>query len=347
MKIVKITITILLFACLLCGCERPDPSKPYTAHGPSRQVMGTFANSISVARDKKTAELSNKAAFDKLVEVDEMMSDYLPTSELSRVNSEAFGNPVNVSDELFEVLSKAVEYSRISDGAFDITIGPVVVLWRRAEDTKLKPTQEQIAEAKAKVGYKKMILDAENKTVRFAVEGMRLDLGAIAKGYAIDMAVEAMIEAGATGGMVDVGGDIRCFGKPGNKPKWAIGLQDPDEPEKLLMVIELGDNAIATSGDYQRFVMLDGEKFSHIMTPKKGLSTKGLTSVTVIAKTAIDTDALATTVTVMGIEKGLELIKTIDGTEGFVVPSDPNEEIKFTDGFESYIRKQQKPGTQE
>jgi len=343
MKIVKIIIALLILN-VFCGCGRGPAGKTHTAKSPSREVMGTFARCVSVAEDKKTAETANRLAFKKLVEVDAMMSDYLTDSELSKVNREAFGGGVEVSDELFGVLSKGVEYSRISGGAFDITIGPVVDLWRKAEEANVKPTEEEITSAKTKVGYKKLILNAESKSVRFAVEGMRLDLGAIAKGYAIDKAIEAMVQAGAVGGMVDVGGDIRCFGKPEKKPKWAIGLQDPDENEKLMLVIELGDNAIATSGDYQRFVILDGEKFSHIMVPEKGVSKKGLTSVTVIAKTAIETDSLATTVTVLGMDGGLELIETIDGAECFIVPSDPRKKMIFSSGFESYIRQADKSG---
>ncbi|MBW8017000.1 MAG: FAD:protein FMN transferase [Planctomycetes bacterium] len=337
MKNFKIVIVIWALS-LLCGCERSPGPGVYTANSPTRMVMGTFAHSISVAADKKTAKAANKAAFEKLVEVDEMMSDFLFDSELSKINREAFGGAVKVSGELFEVISKAIEYSHISDGAFDITIGPVVDLWHEAEESKIKPSDEEIAAAKAKVGYEKLIVDAEKKTVRFAVDGMRLDLGAIAKGYGVDKAAEAMKAAGAVGGMVDVGGDIRCFGKPAKKAKWAIGLQDPGKDD-ILMVIELGDNAIATSGDYLRFVVLDGEKFSHIMAPKKGASAKGLTSVTVIAKTAMDADALATTVTVLGIAKGLELIESIDQAEGFIMPSDPNEEINFSSGFERFVRK--------
>jgi len=330
---------LILVISIFAGCDGSADSRAYTEKSPSRQVMGTIARSIAVADNIRTARSANQAAFDKLVEIDNMMSDYLPDSMLSKVNRRAFKTPVKVSDELFEVLSKSIEYSRLSGGAFDITIGPVIDLWHKAEENNIKPTARQIAAAKAKVGYEKLILDPDKKTVRFKVEGMRLDLGGIAKGYGIDKAVEAMQAAGATAGMIDVGGDIRCFGKPEKKDKWAIGLQDPEDTEKLMMVIELGDNAIATSGDYQRFVVLDGEKFSHIMTPKKGISAKGLTSVTVIAPTAIDADALATTVTVMEIEKGLNLVETIDGVEAFAVPSDPNKQIRYSNGFEKFIHK--------
>lgn len=333
---------LVLFFVLLAGCDGSDGNEVYMDKSPSREVMGTFARSIAVAGDKKTAEAANDAAFAKLVEINEMMSDYIDESELSRVNRQAYGSAVVVSDELFEVLLKSVEYSRLSGGAFDVTIGPVVDLWHKAEESGIKPTDEQVAAAKAKVGYEKMVLDPKKKTVVFMAEGMRLDLGAIAKGYGIDKAAEAMMAVGATGGMVDVGGDIRCFGKPAGKDKWAIGLQNPEEGGDFLTVVELGDNGVATSGDYLRFVVLNGEKFSHIMTPKKGASAKGLSSVTIIGATAMDCDAMATTVTVLGIEKGLELIESVDGLEGFFVPSDPKKDKLFSSGFESYIRKTDK-----
>lgn len=333
-------VLFILFFLQFAGCDDFGGNGVCTDESPSRIVMGTFARSIAVAADKNTAKTANKTAFEKLVEIDEMMSDYLDDSELSIVNKQAFDNPIKVSDELFGVLEKAIEYSRISGGAFDVTIGPVVDLWHKAGEKKVKPTDEEIAAAKTKVGYDKLILDKEKKTVRFTVEGMRLDLGAIAKGYGIDKTAETMQAAGATGGMVDVGGDIQCFGKPAKKDKWAIGLQNPKEGEDFLKVIELGDNGVATSGDYLRFVVLDGEKFSHIMAPKKGSSAKGLSSVTIIGSNAMDSDAMATTVTVMGIEKGLELVESIEGMEGFVVPSDPNEKKRYSSGFDKFVRKE-------
>ncbi len=160
--------------------------------GGSRVVMGTFARIVAVAKNERKAKRSIKAGFDELVRIDAMMSDYKADSELSKVNREAFGKAVKVSPELFEILQISVDYSRLSSGAFDITVGPLVDLWHKAGETNSMPDANTIAATKARVGYEKLILDAKAMTVRFAVEGMRLDLGGIGKGYAVDKAVEAM-----------------------------------------------------------------------------------------------------------------------------------------------------------
>ena len=308
------------------------------ASSPVRMVMGTFVKITAVAADEATINKSFTAAFDKLVAVDEMMSDYKPESELSKVNRDAFKNPVKISDELFEVLRASVEYSKKTEGAFDITIGPVVELWRRTEKEGAKPTEQELASAKARTGYEKLILDQQNKTVRFAVEGMILDLGAIAKGYAIDLAVEAMKETGVAGGLIDVGGDIRCFGvSPKFNNVWRIGMEDPSGAKDMLQVIQLTDTAIATSGDYRRFVMIDDKKFSHIINPQTTKSAAELTSVTVIAKTAMQADALATSVSVMGQQKGLELIESIPDVEAIVIPAGKELQFIKTTGAAQYI----------
>ncbi len=322
--------------------ESADPNQPQlqSGFGGGRLVMGTFANITAVGEDGETIKASIEAAFDKLVAVDEMMSDYKADSELSAVNRDAFAGPVEVSDELFAVLKASVDYSRKTQGAFDITVGPVVELWRRTEKSGTKPGEEELAEARARVGYEKLILDEEDKTVRFAVVGMKLDLGAIAKGYGVDLAIEEMKKAHAAGGLVDVGGDMRCFGvSPKFDNIWRVGLEDPSGASRYLLVLKLSDAAIATSGDYRRFVMVDDQRYSHIIDPATTTSAGELTSVTVIAATAMDADALATSVSVMGRTKGLQLIESIDNAEAIVIPADKKLEFVKTSGAEAYIRK--------
>ncbi|HUW19255.1 MAG TPA: FAD:protein FMN transferase [Sedimentisphaerales bacterium] len=310
-----------------------------------RQVMGTFARIVAVAPDSGTAKNCIEAAFAELRQVDEMMSDYKSDSEISRVNRDAYKGPVKVSGPTFEVAQKAIYFSELSDGAFDITVGPLVDLWRLAAEANAVPTEAQLQQARAKVGYEKLLLDANALTVRFAVEGMRLDMGGIAKGYAIDKAIEAMQKGGALGGMVDVGGDIRCFGVPTRgKTHWLIGLQDPNRPEdwidtsKPSLVLKLNDAAIATSGDYRRFVLIDGQKYSHILDTKTGRGGKGFSSVTIIAKKAVDADALATAVSVMGAEKGLALIQKLPDTEAILISPRPEFKLVKTPGAENYLK---------
>ncbi len=319
-------------------------------------VMGTYARIVAVAEESQTAVRSIDAGLKQLTRIDCVMSDYKPDSQLSKVNRDAYKRPVKVSRELFEVFARSTEFSKQTDGAFDITVGPLVDLWRQAGEANQMPTEQQIVDAEARVGYTKLLLDASENSVRFAVEGMRLDLGGIAKGYAIDKAVEAMKKSGATGGMVDVGGDIRCFGLPKNRKHWLVGLQDPNElgpedpnqrvlwlgagaieAEQTLMRLKLNDAAVATSGDYQRFAVIDGRKFSHIINTQTPAAESELPSVTIIAPTAVEADALATAVTVLGAEKGLTLIEQCQGVEAILISSRTDSKPIATSGASTYI----------
>jgi len=305
-----------------------------------RQVMGTFTRVLAVASDKNTAEIAIEAAMTAIEHVDTLMSDWDPNSQLSAVNRRAFSEPVAVDDDLFEVISAAVEYSKLSDGAFDITIAPVVLLWRQAKQTGIAPTDEQVAAARSKVGYKNLLLDGQAKTVQFAVEGMALDLGGIAKGYAVDRATAAMRQAGATGGMVSVGGEVFCFGTPaGQKPHWFIGLQDPADEEAILLRLKLDGRAVSTSGDYRRFVVINGQKHNHIVNPATAESASDFSSATLIAPTSMQADALATAVSVLGPEKGLALIDSVPDVEALLLPSaQPNTFLK-TPGADRFVEK--------
>ena len=279
------------------------------------------------------------------------MSDYKSDSQISQVNRSAFKRAVKVSKSTFEVLQRSVDFSRLTEGAFDITVGPLVDLWCSAGKENSAPSDSELAAARSKVGYDKLILDANEMSVRFAVEGMRLDLGGIAKGYAIDKAIEAMQKSGAAGGMVEIGGDVCCFGVPaGGKDNWLVGLQDPSKPVEgissgeLLLALKLKNGAVATSGDYQQLVLIKGREYSHIIDSKTGTSAKGLSSVTVICENAADADTLATAVSVMGAEKGLALIETIPETEAILIPasvgttSQQKYKLIKTSGAEKYVK---------
>jgi len=251
---------------------------------------------------------------------------------------------IKVSDTTYEVLQRSVEFSKLTDGAFDITVGPLVDLFRIAKKTEVATSEEEIMRAKAKVGFEKLILDDPNKTVKFKVEGMRLDLGGIGKGYAVDKAIKAAKKAGALGAMVDIGGHIRCFGTaPRDKSYWLIGLQDPNlnkdtAGRDILLRLKLVNVAVATSGDYQQFVLIKGKRYSHIINRQTGTSAEGLSSVTIIADNATDADALATAVSVMGAEKGLALIEKLPATEAILITSQPEYKLIKTTGAEKYIK---------
>jgi FAD:protein FMN transferase len=313
-------------------------------HSDVHLVMGTYARVVVIAKNSRIAEKCVKTAFAEIKKVDDLMSDYKDDSEIGIANAQAFQRPVQMSKSTYEVIKKSVEYSKLTDGAFDITVGPLVMLFRQAKQTQIAPTAEQIEQAKSKVGYEKLVIDDTNRTVKFTVEGMRLDLGGIAKGYSADKAAEAMRQEGATGGMVCVGGEVRCFGdKTVKSKKWVIGIQDPNLEnnggKNLIMALNLTDGAVSTSGDYQQFVMINNQKYHHIIDRSTGSSEKGITSATIISQNAADTDALATSVSVLGAEKGLAIIEKIPDTEAILVLSQPYGKIVKSSGADKYIKK--------
>ncbi len=340
------SIAIFIFAVFLIAVLFISilTQRPVELESSYRLVMGTFARVVVVAKDSGTARKCIEAAFTEIDRVDELMSDYKSDSEIGMVNQNAAEKAVQVSESTFDVLQRSVEFSKLTDGAFDITVGPLVDLFRAAKENQAAPDREQIEKAKSKVGYEKLILDPNNRTVRFAVEGMRLDLGGIAKGYGIDKAIEAMKTAGALGAMVDIGGDVRCFGVPAKgKDHWHIGLQDPNLLKDttgldLVLSLKIAEGAIATSGDYQQFVMIDGKQYSHIIDRRTGTSAEGLSSATIIADNATDADALATAVSVMGVEKGIALIEKRPDTEAILVPSQTTTKLITTNGAKKYIK---------
>ncbi len=340
-------LIVLLFCTSFVGasqlsCARKGPVKVDSGH---QLVMGTFARVLVVADSRDVGQECIRAAMAEIRKIDELMSDYKKDSEISRVNAGAANEPVKVSGPTFEVLQRSIEFSELTDGAFDTTVGPLMDLFRRAKQEGDAPTPERIAEAKSKVGFEKLILDSENQTVQFAVEGMRLDLGGIAKGYAIDKAIEAARGAGAHGAMVDIGGDIRCFGSPPEgREHWLIAVQDPNPDVKkngangLLFTLKITNAAVTTSGDYRQYIMIDGKRQSHIMNRRTGKSAKGLSSVTIIADNATEADALATSVTVMGPEKGLALIESRSKTEAILITSAPQYRVTKTAGAEKHVK---------
>jgi thiamine biosynthesis lipoprotein len=347
MSVKKIWITITI-ACVCLGLALYFyvGAKQYAQVDSSQHiVMGTFARIIAVAEDRKTANKCIEAAFEQQRQIEALMSYHREDSELNVINAMAYKGPVKISEPTFEVLQKALGFSKLTSGAFDVTVGPLVDLWRLAGEANSVPTDVELAEVRSKVGWEKVILDANEMTVWFAVEGMKLDLGGIAKGYAIDKSVKAMKDNGALGGMVDIGGDIRCFGRPPRgKDSWLVGLQDPGDTtsslgfSKPMLILKLDSGAVATSGDYRRFAIINGKKYSHIINLKGECKSDELASVTVISKDAISADALATAVSVMGIEKGLALIEELSETEAILITTGPECNRLETSGAAKYIK---------
>jgi thiamine biosynthesis lipoprotein len=289
----------------------------------SEPHMGTTVSITLYAREEATAKKAAKAAFARVAELDGIMSDYRPASELMQLCKKAGGPPVPVSKDLFTVLEYAQEVSRKSDGALDVTVGPIVRLWRKARRTRELPSAEALAKARALVGYEKMKLDPKKRTVQLTLVGMLLDLGAIAKGFAADCILAVLRQFGITRAMGVLGGDIAVGEAPPGKKGWKIGIAALKNPlAKPARYLLLSNRGVSTAGDVEQYVEIGGKRYSHIVDPKTGLGLVGRMSVTVIAKNGLTADALDTTACVLGPERGLKLIEETPGAAGFLVFGD-------------------------
>lgn len=342
-KAVRIIFSILAPAMLIGGLLwQVERYKVKFFNSGYQEVMGTFAQVTVKSPGKLVADKHIEAAFARIWQIHAMMNDRDPNSEISHLTQTAHVSPAKVSPELFEIIALSREYSRISEGAFDITVGAETQLWRQMKQTGQKPDDAALAAAREKVGYEKIILDETNKTVKFAVEGMKLDVGAIAKGYAVDLAIELLKKKGVKSAMVDIGGNVRCFGDGPAGGLWLIGLQDPRNPQELLAKLKLNDMAVATSGDYERFAVVDGKQYSHILNPKTAESVSELASVTIIAPMAVRTDALSTAVSVLGAAKGMALIESLEQTECILILSGDTSSLIQSRGAAEFILQEPK-----
>jgi thiamine biosynthesis lipoprotein len=241
------------------------------------------------------------------------MSDYQPTSELMRLCARAGGPPVPVSPDLFAVLERAQEVSRLTDGAFDVTVGPVVRLWRRTRRTGLLPAADQLVAARALVGYKMVTLDPKARTVQLARPGMQLDLGGIAKGYAADAMQKVLKEHGVTRALVAAGGDIAVSGPPPDAPGWTVGVAAAPGEEKGGPALLLHDGGVSTAGDAEQFVEIDGTRYSHVVDPRTGMGLTSMWQVTVVAHDDTTADGLDDGLAVLGPERGLKVVEALEG----------------------------------
>ncbi|MCS7046600.1 MAG: FAD:protein FMN transferase [Gemmataceae bacterium] len=304
--------------------------------------MGTLFRIVLYAPDEGTAKAAAKEAFARVAELNRIMSDYLADSELMQLCQRAGGDPVPVSADLFAVLHKADEIARLSDGAFDVSIGPVVRLWRTARKTKKLPDPEQLKQALAKVDFRKIRLDAQRRTVQLLLVGMLLDLGGIAKGYAADAILAVLRRHGITRALAGAGGDVVVGDPPPDAKAWKIGIMPltgtPDEPIRYLA---LSNAAVSTAGDLNQFVQIDGRRYSHIVDPRTGMGLLGRHSVTVIAPTGLEADGLDTAACVLGVEKGKRLIEGLPGCAAlFVIETNGKVSITPTRHFERYLWKE-------
>jgi len=280
-------------------------------------AMGTVIEITLIADDEEKANKAALQAFQETKRIETLMSPWLDSSDVTRINRSSGKERVKVSPETMEVIKKAQKISELSEGGFDITVGPLTELWRRAREKKTPPSIEDVKEKLNLVNFKNIEMDQEGK-VFLKKKDMAIDLGGIAKGYAVDRAFDVLRSLGYKNMIVNAGGDLRVGGTK-NKQPWSIGIQNPRESQKILARISVSDTALATSGDYEKYFIYQGKRYHHIFNPKDGFPTDDCQSVTVLCKEGMIADALATAVFVLGREKGYSLCQKLEGVDCIIV----------------------------
>lgn len=310
-KIVFVIILATAAAFLISCATRPQTAelKRYEFGAP---CMGTWWKIILYATNETQAKLAVDEAFKKIKELDDKFTDYYAESELMQLCYKSGNGEVKVSDELYDIIEKSLKISKLTDGAFDITAGTVVQLWRWSGRHRQLPPKEKMERALSLVGYQNIKLNPRKKTITLAKEGMRLDLGGIAKGYAADKCLEILKKHGITSALVAASGDIAIGCPPPGKKGWRIDIGSGENQTNTLgLVLELKNCGISTSGDVEQYIEINGIRYSHILNPKTGLGLTNRIQATVIAENATLSDPLATSMCILGKEKGLKLIDKI------------------------------------
>jgi thiamine biosynthesis lipoprotein len=319
--------TLLCALVLFLALARPSAAEWVTSV--TDGIMGTRITVELWADDAASAQAPIEAVLAEMRHVDASMSTYKPTSEVSEVNAHAADGPMRISKELFDLLATALEYSRLTDGAFDITYASVGYLYDFRK--RVRPDQAAIDKALPAVNYEHVLLDAAAQTVAFSRRGVRIDLGGIAKGHAVDGGIDVLKSMGVTHAFVSAGGDSRIIGDRFGKP-WVVGIRDPRKgPDAVLLRVPLVDAAISTSGDYERFFDEGGVRYHHIIDPHTGHSASKVRSATVIAATATRTDGLSKTAFVLGADRAMEIYERLGDVDAVIVA--PDGEVLYSKGM--------------
>jgi FAD:protein FMN transferase len=324
----RVRMKRLLIALLLNLCLLASAHAEWIEHVEDG-IMGTRIVVELWSEDAKKGNAAVQAVLAEMRRVDEAMSTYKPSSELSRLNARAAQQPVVVSQELFGLLATSIEYSKITDGAFDITYASVGYLYDYRKG--VRPDEKQIETALAGINYRHLILDATARSVKYAREGVRIDLGGIGKGHAVDRGIAVLRSLGVEHALVTAGGDSRIIGDRFGNP-WVVGIRHPDRKDEVIARIPLEDAAISTSGDYERYFDENGVRYHHIIDPHTGRSASKVRSTTIIGPTATRTDGLSKTAFVLGPERAIEIYNRLEDIDAILVT--PKGEVLYTKGLE-------------
>jgi len=328
----KISLLLVIFLAL-AGCGKPATGtqdlKPFTE---TRTLMGTVVSITVYTSDLEQAQAATSAAYDHMAKLEKVLSGYISGSDVSRINSLA-GLPASVSLPTFFVVRRALQVSKLTGGAFDITVGPLLSLWRESAKRGQLPTEVDLEDALSRVGYGKVeVAESSNTRTVIIPAGTSIDLGGIAKGYIVDQGV-GILRRHVSSALVNAGGDIYALGaKPGGKP-WVIGVQDPRRPEDLSAFIEtlyVTDRAVATSGNYARYFEVEGKRYSHIVDPRTGQPVDKVPSATVVAPDGTTADALATAASVLEPEDSIKLAQSLPAVEALLFVKSGEKWLRYT-----------------
>ena len=315
---------VALYTALLCSAISAQAEWYKAEHA----IMGTEIALEIWHQNPNRAEVCANQVFTEMRRIDALMSPFKPDSELSKINNLAADQTVIISDELFSLIGESIKYSALSSGAFDITFSSVGYLY----DYRLKkhPSNAIINELLPAINYRHLVLDKSKRSIRYAMKGVRIDLGGIAKGYAIDNAVAMLRACGVDNGVVKAGGDSFMIGTRNGRP-WMLGVKHPRQENKIVLRLPLSNVAVSTSGDYERFFIEDGNRIHHIISPKTGKSVSENWSVTVIGDSALKTDALSTTLFVMDLKSAMELVDKLKDVDAIII--DANGKMHYSSGL--------------
>lgn len=283
------------------------------------KLMGSRFDITVVADNQLQADEYIDLAVNEISRIEKMISSWDTLSETSEVIRYAGIRPVKVDKELFDLIERAIKISELTDGAFDITYASMDRIWKYDGSMKRLPTEDEVLQSVEKVGYKNIVLDPENQSVFLKKKGMRIGFGAIGKGFGADKAKELLMAKGVKAGIMNASGDLTTWGTQPDGTPWMVGITNPLNKDKVFSWFPLDNNAVVTSGNYEKFVEFNGKRYTHIIDPRTGWPVSGLTSVTIFAPKAELADALATSIFVMGLETGLDYVNQLPGVECIIV----------------------------
>jgi len=332
----KRTMIVVCLGVAILSCARGGfPEPPLVTVKRTQMHMGTLVSITAVGRTQEEANAASTAGFQEVKRLEQLLSTWIPDSELSQVNAAAGRSPVRVSLETMVLVRKSLQVAEMTEGAFNIAIGPAVDAWNISAEPRL-PTAEELAALKPLIDLQHVHTDVWERTIYMEKPGMRVDVGGIGKGYAADQAVLMMKKAGAVAGVVALSGDIKAFGRLPDGGAFRVGIQHPRKEGEVIAEIDLQDEAISTAGDYELFFEKDDIRYHHILDPNTLQPARGCQSVSVIAKEGIWADGFDTGIFVLGSERGMELVEQLEDVEAIIVDRDGH--VLISSGLRNRVR---------